>query len=194
MARKNASFTGKPHTRVSTPLVVFYDALNKRYPGNTPIPIPPLETVHTKHGPADQALIFADFIVRKIAPKALEKLPLDSYAMKLTDCEPITDLNSAEAAIELVEAGADDIDFEAQPGGRLGPDGYDRASRVATCTLNTVLKAKSAAAQARKAPPRGNVEQLAFEAVLNAERCISIAAEYDFDGTWNAVNEMLQAL
>lgn len=190
--RKNATFTGKPHTRVSTSLAVFYSALHKRYPGNTPIPIPPLETVHTKHGPVDQALIFADFIVRKIAPIALEKLPLDSYAMMLADCEPITDLNSAEAAIELVEAGA--VEIEVQPDGRLSADGYDRASRVATCTLNTVLKAKNAAAQARKAPPRGHVEQLALEAVVTAERCIAIAAEYDFDGTWNAVNEMLQAL
>ena len=192
MARKNATFTGKPHTRVSTPLVVFYGALDKRYPGNTEIPIPPLETVHTKHGPVDQALIFADFIVRKIAPIALEKLHLDSYAMTLAGCERITDLNSAEAAIELVEAHA--VDIEVQPDGRLSPTAYDRASRVATYTLNTVKKAKSAVAQARKGPPRGDVEQLAIEAVLNAERCISVADELYPDATWAVVNAMLEAL
>jgi hypothetical protein len=72
-ARRNASFTGlSGHGSGSRKLVdAFYALIDAAIPGSTPVPIPPLKSVHPNHDEETQIFIFADYAVRKFAPIAL---------------------------------------------------------------------------------------------------------------------------
>ena len=87
--RKNADFTldqtyGAGHGDRSL-IQAFYEYLDLRYFGDTPVPIPPASNVRPTHPAQTQALICADYIVRKFAPIALRAA---GVCCRLPKCSP----------------------------------------------------------------------------------------------------------
>jgi hypothetical protein len=100
--RKNASYTGKPlHSGGTRALVdAFYNNIGRYFPGNEPVPIPPPESVRPMHDAQTQALIFADYAVRKFAPILFEAAGNKTEATKLRKLPKIVDVATATKAIE----------------------------------------------------------------------------------------------
>ena len=190
--RDNASFTldqtyGSGHGD-RTLIQAFYQVLNERFRGNTPVPIPPESQVHPKHDAETQTFIFVDFAVRKIAPIALRYLRSDAVlkaqAKALEQLKPLIDLKSAESTdVKSTLDNAYDAatDFDNQ-------DEYDSYYGI----YYTVYEACEAHRDGTRADY--TADDRAFGAAEGAARAVSHIAEWEPDETWAVVNEMLQAL
>ncbi len=183
--RKNASFTldqtyGSGHGDRSL-IQRFYATLNKLYPGDTPVPIPPESQVHPKHDAETQKYIFADYAVRKIVPIALRAVVLEAQAAKLERLKPITDEKTADVAASAAHTAAHTAELRrAAVIGGGGDDDYARD------TIDAAYHAMSTAGSTNL----GNAKVAAHRAATTAD-CV---AKLNPDATWAAVNEMLQAL
>jgi hypothetical protein len=171
--RKNASFTGSPlsgHGDGSRELVEkFYNELHVHFPGSTPVPIPPPESVHPKHDRVTQAFIFVDYTVRKIAPIALDTVGLRTEASKLRKLEKIVGDDTAYAA---------ELDVH-------------RAHRAAT---QATINRDDRDARAVRDAARYAYNTIMTRRLIYAAIATYAAAHLDPDATWAAVNEMLAAL
>ena len=175
--RKNAAYTGTPHHHDLTPLDFFYRELDKLYPGDTPIPIPPLSSVRPKNPFDRQAFILTDFIARKIAPAALRAVGFVETPKKLEQCAQITDERTAKLALNVL------YDIQGLTARAEVPNvHYARTviGNVSTIVANAVASARDA--------------DYALAYFAKAAKTASIAAELAPDATWAAVNEMLQAM
>ena len=150
----------------------FYEVLNEQFPGNTPVPIPPESHVHPQHG-LSQALIFADYAVRKIAPIALRAQGFAEHAYKLATCQRVDDDESAYAAAQ--------VDYDA----------HDANPEHAITYISEIA---NAAAQYYDAHDATESYLSARNVCQEVGQLVANAAKLNPEATWDAVNEMLQAL
>jgi hypothetical protein len=180
--RKNADFTGSALHSGGTLVDAFYKNIKKEIPGKTPVPIPPPASVHSKHDAQTQAFIFADYAVRKLVPISLEAAGLKTEASKLRKLPKIVDKATAHAAdVAVYRAGAYADDAAAAVGGGMGVGAYAAAAA-----------ATHAADKSKYATDRAG--DYAAAAGLTGYIAARYAAALNPEATWEAVNEMLQAL
>ena len=186
--RKNASFTGAAlsgHGSGSRELVeAFYDQINKLIPGSTPVPIPPLESVHPKHDERTQIFIFADYAVRKFAPIALDALRRTDEANNLRSLKQVWNESTAAAAYREAAGAA----ITAAARARAADPAYaaDAADAAASAAYDAP-RAAYAYGDDAFAASAADLPKFAAYAACNA-------AKLNPDATWEAVNEMLAAL
>ena len=211
LGRDNATFTldqtyGSGHGDRSL-IQAFYYFLDEFFPGDTPIPIPPESHVHPKHDAKKQAFIFADFLVRKIAPITLRVAGLKVQGAKLERLKQITDEKTARAAgsaagriqdnvrvqPEWVLAAADDVvhdlfDDSARPVVLTAERAAYDAAAAAFAAAHVAVQPEGVLAPADYARATANT------IALKVADAAYYAAKVNPDATWAAVNEMLQAL
>jgi hypothetical protein len=182
--RKNASFTGSPlhgGGDGSRELVEqFYFTIDLCFPGSTPVPIPPLDSVHPTHDAQTQAYIFADYAIRKLAPIALDEIGLRTEANKLRKLSKIVNRNTAQEGVEVAlrAAGEASSVYNANP--RLAEEA-ETAYKVVAFGATTAGKSLEYLV---------NFRPLAFFAA----DAFCNAAKLNPKATWAAANEMLAAL
>jgi hypothetical protein len=195
--RNNASFTGSPlsgHGSGSRTLVeAFYAVINEEIPGSTPVPIPHPESVHPKHDEETQIFIFADYVVRKIAPIALDAAGLKTYATELRDLPEIVDGATAAHAERAAAYAAEHADIAA------GDAAYFGDATVARRRLDADRAVSDAAHGAvivaiRVAAHAFHHNYTVIPIASPAARSACAAAKLNPDETWAAVTEMLAAL
>lgn len=185
MARKNPSYnralTHGSGTGSRSLVEQFYAGLDKAFPGNNPIPIPPPSQVHPKHNATAQMFIFVDYAARMFAPITLREVGLHQLADDLANLPEITDKKSAEGANYVLDNARDTL-------GRFvdaSPKPFDGGRRF-RAAVNGMQGASMAAFSAYD-----NDQRFFGEHVVSA---VLGARVQDNDATWAAVNEMLQAL
>ena len=188
--RKNATFTfdltyGSGHGDRSL-VQAFYRKLNELYPGATPIPIPPESQIHPKHDAETQTYIFADFAVRKIVPIGFRALGLTTHAAKLEKLDQIISRESAATASTAASATDDTL--------RRDPASSAEAAYLARATARAVARADAACDADHTAAWRAAGLDARAYAVYEVAYVANVAAKLDHGATWEAVNEMLQAL
>jgi hypothetical protein len=176
--RKNASFTGTPLSGDGyghRPAVeFFYEIINKLIPDNTPVPIPPLESVRPKHDEHSQLKVFQNYTVRVIVPIALDAAGLRTKAAKLRKLPEITHRTQLDAI-------ADTEAFMMSARKRCA-EGTDFATRCALWSAYNALRYVLQTAR------------LDYMSAGKAAVAVFEAAKLNPDATWEAVNEMLRAL
>ena len=176
--RKNATFTldktyGAGHGD-RTLLKAFYRKLNEHFPGATPVPIPPESQIHPQHDAKKQALIVADYAVRKIAPIALfaaGSVGRTRFGRELAKLTPLTE-KRVDTILGVISKDSASTMYEDE-------DGY----------VNSAVEHAYNAVRSSAGGPFSPV-------VVGGEAAAAAAnaAELDNAATWAAVNEMLAAL
>jgi hypothetical protein len=208
--RKNAEYTRKPlpqtiddvfaefgvvddATQVQGdrgPINVFYRKLNDLYPGNTVVYIPPPESIHPKLSEEQQAFVFADCAIRRIAPIALDAVGLKAEAAKLRKLSKIVDYATAAAAHSTTHVAR----AAANPGARAAAAAYaaaaNRGDRYGYSAAESAHYAAASAADRYGYSVVPNAHNVA----RNAAYAANAAAELNPEATWDAVTDMLYAL
>ena len=240
--RKNATFTlDKAHYNTANQsdsanrllLEGFYYGLDAKFPGNTPVPIPPQSNIHPTHPLTTQAFICADYVARVIAPMALSAAGLSTVAAKLKKLRKVTDAQTCETAENALidaEKRCDDAQqarmLESPEMPPMDParmsldadafaaymvkwektvseafakhtaeaDAYHALLRVVSDVLVYAGRTCYDAQRAAHAKKPKDMRECAYGAGLQAGQAVANAAELDNAATWEAVNEMLQAL
>jgi hypothetical protein len=159
----------------------FYKALNRAFPGDAIIYIPPPTAIRPKLSEEQQALVFADYAVRKITPIALDAAGLDpdfgialnaaglkAKATKLRKLAKIVDYDTADAVVDI-------------------------ADNIFRSTMDTDYNA-SEVALAASAAARAICHADADGAAYHAARAADYAARLNPEAVWDAVTDMLYAL
>ncbi len=213
-ARDNATFTGEPIKGLQPRHVVdtFYAEINRRIPGSTSVPIPPIHSLHINHDVLSQAFIFADYAVRKFAPIVLSVVGSQEHASRLRKLPKIVDVDTANAAIKATSNAASAARREAGTAARaILKAGYDNsaAAHAFLVAIAVVKAAQEAAYYARRTenatvePHSASATELsaADSADRTAEYAAEAAAEAAVNYTptvaeqiWKAANEMLAEL
>jgi hypothetical protein len=156
----------------------FYETLNKIYPGNAIIHIPPPKAIRPKLSEQQQIFVFADYAIRRIAPIAMDAAGLNAEAAKLRKLPEIVDMDTAKA----VNRAATKYTFAYDP--------YDPAYDVGYPAVESAVKGVGAAAnqllQRRRHPGR--------DIYLYVANTAAEAAKLNPEATWDAVTDMLRAL
>lgn len=179
-ARDNATFTGEPliydtPDQMTVLVSEFYRAIDERIPGNTPVPIPPPESIHPRHLLHTQSYIFADYAVRRFAPIQLEAAKFSHEAEVLRNLPKIVNENTLNKAMDTATNAQEHI--YSQHTKPYWDDSY-----------TTIDDARAALASVDV--HGATVNRVARHAGIVA----SSAAMYDPQETWKAVKEMLKSL
>jgi hypothetical protein len=161
----------------------FYRRIESYFPEITPVPIPPLNSVHPSANQIDQAFIFADYAARKILPIVLDAVKV-SGARKLRNLPTIVGYDSgmdARKAIEAVSAQMVDM-----------PDAWF-AAYAATHAVSTVTILDEFPDQDIS---QYTIDYASIEGMVATDTAIVVAnaAKLNPNATWKAVREMLAEL
>ncbi len=179
-ARDNATFTGEPliydtPDQMTVLVSEFYRVIDERIPGNTPVPIPPPESIHPRHLLHTQSYIFADYAVRRFAPIQLEAAKFSDEAEVLRNLPKIVNENTLNKAIDKVTNAQEHIYSQ-----------HTKPYRDDSYTLIDDARAALASVDVHGAIDNKVARYAAIVAYWSAA--------YKSQETWKAVKEMLKSL
>jgi hypothetical protein len=159
----------------------FYGILDVYNPADTIIYIPPPESIHPKLSEEQQAFVFADYAVRKIAPIVFDAAGLKAEAAKLRKLPEIVDNGTVEAAFDVISF--------AREAATVAAEARAAHSTLAIATADIARRSADGAVSADV-----YYDAFATEAAAAAAVSAQYAAKLNPEATWDAVTTMLYAL
>lgn len=153
-------------------LDAFYARLDELFPGNVKIPIPDKSEIKLTRGPVAQACRMADYAVRVAAPIALDAIGLTRFAATQRAL-PKVELTTAESVADQVDLIAHEVPPDALDAGRITFSALSSVQFLIEAQLNLI----------------GNLHYVAVAAAT-----CTLAARFDAQATWEALNQMLREL
>ena len=187
--RKNAMYTASAPSSGGSEDVIdaFYVELDKQFPGDMAIPIPPRAQLRGRQSAMTQAYILADHTMRVIVPIALKCVGDSEGAAKLSKLTPVTNVRTAKTAANTAKSVALAI---------LTTFVTDPKNANASISAMAAFAAVDSLSRTVEGPKPALEFVFATSLGTNVARSVSYASKTDgcTDEVWEAVGNMLAEL